>query len=168
MPGSAAVDRGPAYCRETHFQSTVIPAKAGMTVDWMHRHHHRRGRRQAGMPFHPTDALGARRYEEGGAKFRRGVDPGPPPWIPALRAVAKLTSNRCHPGEGRDPVVETLAEALFPALDPGLRRDDCGLDAPSSPSEGPSVGRHAGVRPTDALGARRYEEGIPARRLATM
>jgi len=56
-------------------------------------------------------------------------------------------------------VVETLADALFPALDPGLRRDDFELDAPSSPSEGPSASRHAGIRPTDALGARRYEEG---------
>jgi len=31
--------------------------------------------------------------------------------------------------------------------------------AASSPSEGPSVSRHVGVRPADALGARRYEEG---------
>jgi len=30
--------------------------------------------------------------------------------------------------------------------------------AASSPSEGPSTSRHADVRPTDALGARRYEE----------
>jgi len=31
--------------------------------------------------------------------------------------------------------------------------------AASSPPEGPSVSWHASLRPTDALGARRYEEG---------
>jgi len=31
--------------------------------------------------------------------------------------------------------------------------------AASSSAEGPSASRHAGIRPTDALGARRYEEG---------
>jgi len=32
--------------------------------------------------------------------------------------------------------------------------------AASSPSEGPSVSRPAAIHPTDALGTRRYEEGI--------
>jgi len=36
--------------------------------------------------------------------------------------------------------------------------------AASSPPEGPSVSRHAGVHPTDALGARRYEDAIRASR----
>jgi len=63
-----------------------------------------------------------------------------------------------------------LADAALPALDPGLRRDDIGLDArlrghdiawgtPSSPSEGPSARWHGGIHRTDAHGARRYEDG---------
>jgi len=65
----------------------------------------------------PTDALGARRYEEGDVAASR------------------------H-GGGRP--------ALFVAA----------ASSPSEgPSEGPSASWHAGVHPTDALGARRYEEG---------
>jgi len=29
-----------------------------------------------------------------------------------------------HPGAGRGPGVDCRADAVFPALDPGLRRDD--------------------------------------------
>jgi len=42
-----------------------------------------------------------------------------------------------------------------------LRTPAVFVAAASSPSKGPSVSRHVGVHPTDALGARRYEEGTP-------
>jgi len=92
-----------------------------------------------------------RRGETRNASARRG-------------GLAAVSPVGCHPGEGRDPGVETPADAVLPALDARLRGHDIGWGtvswAPKGPPR-PSVSRHVGVHPTDALGARRYEEGTP-------
>jgi len=65
------------------------------------------------------------------------------------------------PAFGRDPVVKTPVDALLPALDARLRGHDMG-------GETGSASRHVGIRPTDALDARRYEERAQHDDLATM
>jgi len=60
------------------------------------------------------------------ARSRRSVDPGFPWRTPGFQTAVRLTSNRSHPGEGRDPVVETPADTFLPALDARLRGHDIG------------------------------------------
>jgi len=65
-----------------------IPASAGMTLNWMHRHHHRRGRRQAGTPASARPTRLAR------AATKRGrMNHLAPPWRKAsiLRSGGVIT-----------------------------------------------------------------------------
>ena len=68
--------------------------------------------------------------------------------VPAFEAVVKPISILGRPGERRDPVVERPADAHFPALDPGLRRDDFQTETRSSRRRvgiGPAVRQDAGA-----------------------
>jgi len=89
------------------------PALAGMTLDWMPAFagmtleraasSPAEGRRQAGTPaFHPTNALGARRYEEGdmAATRRRGEPPAS--GIDAWRSWTAASSTISIRPWGRD------------------------------------------------------------------
>jgi len=59
-----------------------IPASAGMTLDWMHRHHHRMGRRQAGTSASARPTRSAR------AATKSAEATSPTPWPRGVGVLA--------------------------------------------------------------------------------